>query len=346
MFDEPTAGMSGRRGAGRSRSHPHGSRRASDIDDPARRTQDGCCARASRTASSFCIKGRLVADGEPDGGHRLAHRSGSLSRHGRRRNPRRRDALPSTRPSRASTPISAQYHILQGVDSQRAGRRIDGAARPQRRGQDDDVCARSWACGSRRRGDDPLPQANASSAGWIRPISPRRGIAYVPESMGIFSDLTREARISFWPPAVGRNEADLNRARLNWIFDFFPGAAEILRFTRPASCCRVGRSRCSSIARAICRAAQALAHRRADQGASRPPIIEKHDRRVPPAEGGQARPSCLSSRISCFAARRSAMVSPSWMTGASSTRGAHGRSRRPTRRCSTRLLGLSLEAHQ
>src|SRR5688572_219788 len=47
------------------------------------------------------------------------------------------------------------------------------------------------------------------------------GIAYVPESMGIFTDLTVKENIVLAARGA-RNEAELDRARLDWIFGLFP----------------------------------------------------------------------------------------------------------------------------
>ena len=79
------------------------------------------------------------------------------------------------------------YHILHGVSFVGARGRGDDAARAQRRGQDDDA-AHDHGPVARRAG--ALRFRGESLNGVATPDIARRGIAYVPESMGIFSDLT------------------------------------------------------------------------------------------------------------------------------------------------------------
>jgi branched-chain amino acid transport system ATP-binding protein len=79
------------------------------------------------------------------------------------------------------------YHILHGVDlavpegevTMLLGR--NGAGKTPR-------CARSWACGRPARAS--MRFRGRAIHGRPRPTSRSRGIAYVPESMGIFTDLT------------------------------------------------------------------------------------------------------------------------------------------------------------
>ncbi len=76
----------------------------------------------------------------------------------------------------------------------------------------------------------------------------RRGIAYVPESMGIFSDLT--VRENLLLAARGaRREADLDRARLDWIFGFFPALHKFWLY--PAGKLSGGQKQMLAVARAI-----------------------------------------------------------------------------------------------
>ncbi|MFX5862017.1 ATP-binding cassette domain-containing protein, partial [Acinetobacter baumannii] len=45
----------------------------------------------------------------------------------------------------------------------------------------------------------------------------RLGVGYVPESMAVFSDLTVKENL-----VLGARDGDLDDARLDWIFGFFP----------------------------------------------------------------------------------------------------------------------------
>jgi branched-chain amino acid transport system ATP-binding protein len=53
------------------------------------------------------------------------------------------------------------------------------------------------------------------------PAIAQRGIAYVPESMGIFSDLTVQENLLLAARGA-RHAAQIDRARLDWIFSLFP----------------------------------------------------------------------------------------------------------------------------
>ena len=79
------------------------------------------------------------------------------------------------------------YHILQGVDLVVPARRTDDAAWPQWRRQDHDAAHHHGTVAA-------SPGASFSTArdiaGLATPDIARAGIAYVPETMGIFADLT------------------------------------------------------------------------------------------------------------------------------------------------------------
>ncbi len=113
-------------------------------------------------------QGALVADGAPDAVVALADRAGGVSRHAAER---RRMAEPILRLSGVHTHIG-HYHILHGVDLVVAPRTADHAARPQRRGQDDDAAhdhgpvARERRYGGVRRApiSRPLPRPTSPAA--------------------------------------------------------------------------------------------------------------------------------------------------------------------------------------
>jgi branched-chain amino acid transport system ATP-binding protein len=76
----------------------------------------------------------------------------------------------------------------------------------------------------------------------------RRGIAYVPENMGIFSDLTVQENMLL--AAHGARHADqLDRTRLDWIFGLFPALQKFWLF--PAGKLSGGQKQMLAVARAI-----------------------------------------------------------------------------------------------
>jgi branched-chain amino acid transport system ATP-binding protein len=76
----------------------------------------------------------------------------------------------------------------------------------------------------------------------------QRGIAYVPENMGIFADLTVEENMVLAARSAPRAAA-LDKARLAWIFGFFP-ALEIF-WQHPAGKLSGGQKQMLAVARAI-----------------------------------------------------------------------------------------------
>jgi branched-chain amino acid transport system ATP-binding protein len=74
------------------------------------------------------------------------------------------------------------------------------------------------------------------------------GIAYVPESMGVFADLTVEQNMLL--AARGARRADaIDRARLEWIFGFFPALRTF--WLHPAGKLSGGQKQMLAVARAI-----------------------------------------------------------------------------------------------
>jgi branched-chain amino acid transport system ATP-binding protein len=72
----------------------------------------------------------------------------------------------------------------------------------------------------------------------------RAGIAYVPESMAVFSDLSVEENM-----LLAARDAPLQRARLDWVFSFFPALKRF--WTHPAGALSGGQKQMLSIARAV-----------------------------------------------------------------------------------------------
>ncbi|MCY7315606.1 MAG: ABC transporter ATP-binding protein [Rubrivivax sp.] len=75
------------------------------------------------------------------------------------------------------------------------------------------------------------------------------GIAYVPESMGIFSDLTVKENMLLAARAA-RHESDLDAARMAWIFGLFPALQTFWLY--PAGKLSGGQKQMLAVARAIC----------------------------------------------------------------------------------------------
>jgi branched-chain amino acid transport system ATP-binding protein len=75
------------------------------------------------------------------------------------------------------------------------------------------------------------------------------GIAYVPENMGIFTDLTVKENLVLAARAA-RHEGELDRARLDWIFGLFPALQKFWLY--PAGKLSGGQKQMLAVARAIC----------------------------------------------------------------------------------------------
>jgi len=76
----------------------------------------------------------------------------------------------------------------------------------------------------------------------------RMGMAYVPENMGIFGDLSVKENILL-AARMARNAAQLDTARLEWIFGFFPALKKF--WLHPAGKLSGGQKQMLAMARAI-----------------------------------------------------------------------------------------------
>jgi branched-chain amino acid transport system ATP-binding protein len=76
----------------------------------------------------------------------------------------------------------------------------------------------------------------------------RRGIAYVPENMGIFTDLTVQENMLLAARAA-RHAGELDRKRLDWIFSLFPALQKFWLY--PAGKLSGGQKQMLAVARAI-----------------------------------------------------------------------------------------------
>jgi len=84
--------------------------------------------------------------------------------------------------------------------------------------------------------------------GLATPDIARRGIAYVPESMGIFSDLTVKDNMVL-AARLARHAGELDAQRLDWIFGLFPALKKFWLY--PAGKLSGGQKQMLAVARAI-----------------------------------------------------------------------------------------------
>jgi branched-chain amino acid transport system ATP-binding protein len=87
-----------------------------------------------------------------------------------------------------------------------------------------------------------------SLKGLATPEIAMRGIAYVPESMGIFTDLTVQENFVLAARAA-RHAGELNTQRLEWIFSLFPALKKFWLY--PAGKLSGGQKQMLAVARAI-----------------------------------------------------------------------------------------------
>ena len=81
------------------------------------------------------------------------------------------------------------------------------------------------------------------------PAIAQLGVAYVPESMGIFSDLTVRDNMLL-AARTARDVAALDKGRLDWIFSLFPALHKFWLY--PAGKLSGGQKQMLAVARAIC----------------------------------------------------------------------------------------------
>ena len=134
-----------------------------------------------------------------------------------------------------------QYHILQGVDFSVP----EGAMTVLlgRNGAGKTTTLRT-IMGLWKPSRGQVTFAGTMIGAWATPDIARAGIAYVPESMAVFSDLTVEENM-----ILAARTGPLHKARLEWVFSFFPA---LKRFWRhPAGVLSGGQKQMLSIARAV-----------------------------------------------------------------------------------------------
>jgi branched-chain amino acid transport system ATP-binding protein len=134
-----------------------------------------------------------------------------------------------------------QYHILQGVDFE-----VPAGAMTVllgRNGAGKSTTLRT-IMGLWKPSRGSVSFAGTAIGGWATPDIARAGIAYVPESMAVFSDLTVEENM-----ILAARAGPLQKARLEWVFSLFPA---LKRFWRQrAGTLSGGQKQMLSIARAV-----------------------------------------------------------------------------------------------
>jgi branched-chain amino acid transport system ATP-binding protein len=83
---------------------------------------------------------------------------------------------------------------------------------------------------------------------WETPRIASQGIAYVPENMGIFSDLTVKENMLL-PARQASHAGQMDEARLQWIFTLFPAVEKF--WNHPAGKLSGGQKQMLAVARAI-----------------------------------------------------------------------------------------------
>ena len=130
-----------------------------------------------------------------------------------------------------------RYHILQGVDfavpegatTMLLGRNGAGKTTTLAHHHGPVACVAPARSAS----------TDATSRSAATPDIARAGIAYVPETMAVFSDLTVRENLR----ACGARRGAIDETRLDWIFGFFPALKKILAVAAPARC-PADRNRC------------------------------------------------------------------------------------------------------
>ncbi len=135
----------------------------------------------------------------------------------------------------------AQYHILQGVSFEVPEGGITVLL--GRNGAGKTTCLRT-IMGLWRASQGRIVFANESLAGLDTPSIARRGIAYVPENMGLFTDLTVHENL-----VLAARSGPLDARRLEWLLTLFPPLKTF--WTLPAGNLSGGQKQMLAVARAL-----------------------------------------------------------------------------------------------
>jgi branched-chain amino acid transport system ATP-binding protein len=134
-----------------------------------------------------------------------------------------------------------QYHILQGVDLAVPEGAMTVLLGRNGAGKTTTLRTIMGACKASR---GSVRFAARDIAAWPTPEIARAGIAYVPEAMAVFSDLTVRENL-----LLGAREAPMEPARLDWIFGFMPALRKY--WNHPAGNLSGGQKQMVAIARAL-----------------------------------------------------------------------------------------------
>jgi branched-chain amino acid transport system ATP-binding protein len=135
----------------------------------------------------------------------------------------------------------AQYHILQGVSFAVPEGGI--AVLLGRNGAGKTTCLRT-IMGLWRASQGRIQFAGESIAGLDTPAIARRGIAFVPENMGLFTDLTVHENL-----VLAARSGPLDKARLDWLLGLFPPLRTF--WSLPAGNLSGGQKQMLAVARAL-----------------------------------------------------------------------------------------------
>jgi len=161
-----------------------------------------------------------------------------------RTGPRSAAAAPVLRLAGVHTHIGA-YHILHGVDLEVPEGEVTMLL--GRNGAGKTTTLRTvMGLNPASRGE--LSFRGQAIAALQTPQIAQLGIAYVPETMGIFSDLTVQENMVLAARAA-RHAGELDRARLDWVFGLFPALKKFWLY--PAGKLSGGQKQMLSVARAI-----------------------------------------------------------------------------------------------
>ena len=141
-----------------------------------------------------------------------------------------------------------QYHILQGVDLSVA--RGGMTVLLGRNGAGKTTTLRT-IMGLWRASRGSIAYAGRDITAWATPDISCAGIAYVPETMAIFSDLTVRENLF-----LAARQGDMDPARVEWICGFFPALKKF--WNQPAGTLSGGQKQMVAIARAIVEPRQLL----------------------------------------------------------------------------------------
>jgi branched-chain amino acid transport system ATP-binding protein len=134
-----------------------------------------------------------------------------------------------------------QYHILQGVSFEVPEGGI--AVLLGRNGAGKTTCLRT-IMGLWRASQGRIAFAGEGIAGLDTPSIARRGIAYVPENMGLFTDLTVHENL-----VLAARSGPLDARRLEWLLTLFPPLKTF--WTLPAGNLSGGQKQMLAVARAL-----------------------------------------------------------------------------------------------